>query len=248
MPSRVEMVDILNINLERDLHLSEAHRLVQRLRPEVLLLQELSERSLRRFASDFQPCSWHYARMGRHPADDGGEPVMVGTAFLSRLPTVGAIESHYYCGSARGALVDPVHSKFQNHPLVVGTVRKGAAFCNIGTTHAPWAPDGNATDAQRTAIERLLQLVSRWRDFALIGDMNAPRPHEIYQMLIKYFKDNIPADVESTIDPSLHREGHWLRTVIDYVFTTRAYEVSRLELISGISDHMTIWVKITNTV
>ena len=53
------------------------------------------------------------------------------------------------------------------------------------------------------------------------------------------FKDNIPIEVQSTLDKSFHRVPN-LHLVVDGLFTTAAYEAHHVEVISGLSDHCAI--------
>jgi hypothetical protein len=58
------------------------------------------------------------------------------------------------------------------------------------------------------------------------------------------YKDNVPKEVDSTIDPVLHRAKD-IRYMVDGVFSTPAYKVSEVEVREGVSDHKAILAQVS---
>lgn len=99
------------------------------------------------------------------------------------------------------------------------------------------------TKRQKVNVLELLELVKN-EELVLAGDFNIPRGNKVYKQVTKLFKDNIPAEVESTIDPDLHyrntKQAGTLKLVVDYVFSTPKYLVSDVKVTPGVSDHCAI--------
>lgn len=108
----------------------------------------------------------------------------------------------------------------------------------IATTHFPWTPDGQAREFQRDAVIRLITAVQD-EAVVLTGDFNAPRGGPIFGELARALSDCIPAHVETSIDPCLHRAGP-LTLMVDGFFASGHYHVSGVELHAGLSDHQAI--------
>jgi len=106
----------------------------------------------------------------------------------------------------------------------------------IATTHFTWSPKGEETEEQRSNMEKLLIQLKKMEPFILCGDFNAPRGKSIYKMLEDVYKDNIPKEITSTIDPILHRERE-LSFVVDSLFTTSQYIIDAIDIVGGLSDH-----------
>ena len=114
----------------------------------------------------------------------------------------------------------------------------------VCTTHFRWTPDGEADDAQRTDMIALLSVLESLQDFVLVGDFNTPRGGDMFAELANRYKDNVPREFTSSLDPTLHRAAP-LERMVDGIFTTPCYVVSDVEMISGISDHRALVANIS---
>lgn len=116
----------------------------------------------------------------------------------------------------------------------------------IATTHFTWSKGGRATNKQRKELKTLIRLLDAVKPDILCGDFNAPRGGEIWSILSKHLVDNIPPEITSTIDPTLHyTKGLYI--VVDGFFTSPSsrVRVESLKLVSGVSDHQAIVATIT---
>lgn len=131
------------------------------------------------------------------------------------------------------------HPNAEDRAILYCTVKKEGKQYTIGTTHFTWSPHGKDNYNQRRDVVRLLKVTNKLPELILCGDFNAPRPREIYKQIIAQFKDNIPRNVKSTLDPTLFRKKGF-QLVVDYCFTKGPYKVTKLKLLTGVSDHKAI--------
>lgn len=122
--------------------------------------------------------------------------------------------------------------------LLIRFVKDEVKF-SIITTHFTWSPKGTVIHLQRVNLNKMLRILDSIGEFVLCGDFNAPRGKEIYNKLVKLYTDNIPPEVTTTIDPNLHRAKK-LQFVVDGMFSTPQFKLSKVQLIEGISDHKAI--------
>ncbi len=106
-------------------------------------------------------------------------------------------------------------------------------LCN---THFLWTPDGSTSDEQRQALSNMFELLENEKEFVLCGDFNAPRGREIFSTLAQKFKDNVPPEYTSSLDPVLHRAAP-LHLMVDGLFSTPGYNVTGVKMVGGVSDH-----------
>jgi hypothetical protein len=132
-----------------------------------------------------------------------------------------------------------------NRALAWVTLEHKGLEYRVGTIHHTWTPDGDVNDEQRHDTDALLAKLGEFPDIVLCGDSNAARtlegglPGETFRRFAERYRDNIPADVISTIDPELHRSAP-LDLVVDVLFSTPEYAIRNVEIIPGISDHRAI--------
>ncbi len=126
--------------------------------------------------------------------------------------------------------------------LAVCDIEKEGELFRIATTHFPVTNHGQATDFQREDVHTLLGLLAAQDELMLVGDFNAPRGGEIFALLAARYKDNVPPQYKTSLDPALHRAGkthaHELADkMVDGIFSTPTYQVSEVQMHSGLSDH-----------
>ncbi|MCD8527023.1 hypothetical protein LRY65_02295 [Candidatus Woesebacteria bacterium] len=121
---------------------------------------------------------------------------------------------------------------------VVEVEQEGKKY-RIANTHLTWTPNGSVTEEQLAAARNMLQHLKKYEALILVGDFNAPRGKETFQLLADTYTDNIPPEATSSLDPELHRAGP-LPYMVDGVFTTSGYRVEHISLHTGISDHQGI--------
>lgn len=237
---------LVSLNVERHKHLDLVERFFSRLRPDVICLQEVFQHDLERLSEAADAAFCTFEPMGRLPQEP--PPGIMGIAILSRAPLRNT-QAHYYAGAPR-VLKDAIignSQTFNNLSKIVlqADIDKDGTVFRVATTHFTWTPDGNPDKFQRVHIVKLLAFLEEIGDFVLCGDFNAPRGGEIFGVLASKYKDNIPPQYKTSLDISLHREGktkpeELVDKMVDGLFSTPAYIVSDVELISGVSDHCAI--------
>lgn len=232
---------ILSLNIERDKHLPKVFNLLKKEKPEVVCLQEVQEPDFEVLKEKFG-LEGFFVPMDSFLRNENGKPELVrqGIAYCSNLPIL-KMESLFYVGKGTA----PTHNSGNDvdRVLVLGQVEKEGEKYTIATTHFTWADDGGVNEEQRRDLKQLLKLLRQKGELVLCGDFNAPRGREIFTILSSYLKDNIPPEVQTTLDPKLHRAGT-LPYVVDYMWSTPSYKVTKVKVVSGVSDHMAIVAEI----
>jgi endonuclease/exonuclease/phosphatase family metal-dependent hydrolase len=237
-------VRLVSLNIERSRHLDRIGAFLRRWGPDVVCLQEIEQRDLPRIINEAGLAHNRFAAMARHPDSDGTGPF--GVAILSRQPIEDA-DILVYAGEGNGTeLLDCASelSRIRTCRFAALQVRIPIAGkeLHVATTHVPWTPDGQPRPFQTDAIEQLIAALTS-RPTILCGDFNAPRGGPVFDRLAETWRDNIPHDVTTTLDPELHRAGS-LDLVVDGLFTTEEVVVRDVRVLSGLSDHQAITAQI----
>lgn len=178
------------------------------------------------------------------PEPSGPRPT--GIAILSRQAFASSEEIYYAGGGSGRDVLDRSSeaTRFRTNRYSVGLVAialHGLSF-TIATTHFPWSDHARTLDFQRSACDRLLEVLND-RSLVLCGDFNAPRGREIFSRLAARWTDHVPPTYTTSLDPVLHRAGS-LQLMVDGVFSTPDYDVSGVTLHQGVSDHCAITAQI----
>lgn len=234
---------LVSLNVEHSKHLELVVPFLRKVDPDVFCVQELSKNDISHFEK--QIGAGHFVPMIDSPETGG----LDGLGIFSKFPIV-AHDVHYYRGTA-GFLPKfdrtSVATKYvtEHMMLLVCEVMKENVSYRIGTTHFTWTPDGRADNFQRSDLEALLPILKQNEPLVFCGDFNAPRGGEIYRRLSECCFDAVPAHYKTSLDSSLHRAGRerpeeLANKMVDYIFTTKPYVATGVELVSGVSDHMAI--------
>ena len=244
-------LSLISVNIERSKHLDRVRDFLAAHPADVICLQELCERDIAYFESIIgAPCV--YAASGIHPADapeEGG--VLVGLGIFSRVPTLDKRVA-YYSGSEVSARRDDIHAIFDDHALITCDIEKDRTMFRIMTTHFTWSPRGDANEDQRRDLIAMCDMLRIAGEFVLCGDFNAPRilggvPGEIFTQIAESYKDNIPPQYLTSLDPAFHRAplADQADKMVDGLFSTPSYTVTDVVLHNGVSDHCAITATIT---
>lgn len=233
----MDAMKIISINIEQDKHLQRVREFLLRERADVVVLLEASESDLDFLLSEYPQRLF----LPNFRFQDGRQ---IGVAMASKVEMTS--KERFYCDGDLSKV--PLHGLGTHRPAVVGATFEGV---QIYATHFTWTPDMSETEAQHQHLDYLLARLAG-KQMVLCGDFNIPRGNEAYAKLAKCYKDNIPSEVVTTIDPLLHRanlakippspiatDGHGgiLRVVVDYIWSTPKYTVSQVRVVSGVSDH-----------
>lgn len=235
------MLRVVSVNIERRRHLDTVSAFLKAEKPDVLCLQEVQEIDLPLF-QDIIGGDVHFAPKFVYP--DGQ---IEGIAIISRFPFSATVVR--FAGDETETL--PIHdeSTFERavqtqwYQLLHARISANDKEFSICTTHLPVTIDGEVGAYQLSAIYTLIDELEKIQEFVIMGDMNAPRGQQSFQLLADKFLDNIPPEYESSIDPILHRAGH-LKKMVDGCFSTPAYTVNQVRFQCGVSDHCAICVEI----
>lgn len=241
-------ISLVSVNIERSKHLDLVVPFLREREADIACIQECMERDipfLKETVGEhvlFVPLCIFAQR-----ADE--EEGLYGQAIFSRYPFI-TNWSQYYAG-----VHDPLSTFSDDKKASIERLAKavcGVEFekegiqYQIANTHFTWSKDGESDERQRTDLQALFRILDMHGEFAILGDFNAPRGRTTWDTIAAKYKDNIPSQYTSSIDPVLHRAAP-LPYVVDGLFTTPAYVASQVELISGVSDHCAVVAQITKT-
>lgn len=234
---------IITLNIERSKHLDLVLPFLQRQKPDVACLQEVMETDLEKIAASMDDAAYDFEPMGAWPEEAG----IMGIAIFSKLPFTAARFFYRDKKEEYPAVLmkDPGTYNALNRVVLAADIPyAGSTFC-VATTHFTWTPKGELSDEQVRDMRALLQQLQHIGEFVLCGDFNAPRGGEIYKMISATYRDNVPPQYRTSIDVSLHRDGHirpeeFSDKMVDYIFSTPSYTVSAVEMLCGVSDHCAV--------
>jgi endonuclease/exonuclease/phosphatase family metal-dependent hydrolase len=234
---------LINLNIEGNKHLKQIIPFIQKESPDIVTFQEVFagdlpelERRLKLKSYFFplmqitQPNAWSFPLLGRF-----------GLTVLTRLP-VESIDHQYYRGNSSELPEMLDNPDAENRILIWIKVKKDDQIYTVATTHFVWAMPEDADAKQAPYLNKLLTILKPLGEFVLAGDFNAPRGQKTFNTLASIYKDNIPSEVNSTLDPVLHRAKRNL--VVDGLFTTPGYRAKNVKIVSSVSDHKAIVAEI----
>lgn len=226
---------LVSLNIEGKKHLKEVVEFLAKIEADIVCLMEICREDVLDLAGGRYPFVVFAPNDVLGNNRDSGESMKeTGVAILSKQVIEESEKDNF--GEKPRTLID--RSGKTSHAPVLLTAKVGEVY--VGTTHFTWTSDGSVSEAQRKHLKLLLSKVKD-KEIVLCGDFNIPRGNELYTELAKNFKDNIPSEVVTTLDPVLHYankvEIGRLKFVVDYTWSTKGYKVSDLQVISGVSDH-----------
>jgi exonuclease III len=239
---------LITINIEKSKHLERIIPFLQREKPDVLCVQEIIQADVPfiQEALDIDgqmlPTTYHLQKGETEANPSQVEGVALFTN-LRRTP----IRGYYYSGD--GTI--NTHLQGSNSKVVIHTqISDEFGTYNVATTKFKWTPDGKPSITQERHFKKLTQYLTgltRYlpghEDIILCGDFNVPRGGPMFKKFAELYKDNLPSDITSTLDPQLHSAAP-LELVVDTIFTTPGYIVSNVRVVEGLSDHKAVIAKI----
>ncbi len=239
------MLKLVSLNVERSKHLDRVVPFLVSEDPDIASLQEVLEADIDRLAVSFGAKYWFWLPdvIIDSPTNSDGKPGASGILLLSKYPLTNLGKEYYYLPPA-GVALEP-DSGFSRETNAQGIIwasleKEGEVYC-IANTHFTWTHDGYPDELQDRDFESLRPILGQIGPHVLTGDLNAPRGRGIWERFAAlYDRDNIPSDVVSTIDPTLHRFGYRLSIVVDALFTSREFVAEDVRVVSGLSDHQAV--------
>ncbi|MFA6520520.1 MAG: endonuclease/exonuclease/phosphatase family protein [Candidatus Paceibacterota bacterium] len=240
------MLKLISLNIERDKHLETTLPFFQKEKPDVICLQEVFEDMLPIYEkalimkSFFKPmCYYRISNSGKD------EWKVLGVAILTNFKTVGSYQ--YIIGDDKNIpkfmRAEKAKTERNNTNILLMWAdisdSTGKVY-RIASTHFTWTPDGQTTAYQKEDASKITAILDeQLKEFVLVGDLNAPRGGETFGIFAAKYKDNIPQEYDSSIDPKLHR-APGLVFMVDGLFSTPKYLAKDVRLIEGISDHKAV--------
>lgn len=219
-------IKFLHLNIEGRKHIEPITKFLESNEIEVCCFQEIDEETTKLFCNKFGfQCV--YVDMGLVKSLNRTQ----GIAILSKLPIVSTEEKFLI------RIPSDYQYGYENFKVLMATIEKSGESYKIITVHLPVHRPGHIISPfQLETYAELKKVLDDIDSFLLTGDFNAPRGTVIFDELAKKYKDNMPMDLTSSLDPILHKAAP-LEYVVDGIFTTSSYMVSDVKIHNGISDH-----------
>ncbi len=236
---------LVSLNIQRSNHLHLVLPFLARQMPDVACIQELFESDIPKLGEALGGAACLFAPMSRFVRAQ--PPEIMGVGIFSRYHFRDSGMSYYRGDPARLPSLDqdnPATWNNKNFPLLWCDTEKDSILYRIATTHFTWTPDGQADDDQRRDVKELLGVLAPLGPLVLTGDFNAPRGREIFSTLAQQYTDNVPTRYTTSLDMEYHRKDN-LELMVDGMFSTPEYQVTDVELVSGVSDHRAITSVVT---
>lgn len=238
---------LVSVNIEGQKHLGKIKELLKKENPDVVCLMECFPDTIDYMTGQKYPHRLYAPTYQVDQIEGEGKQGLIpsttrvwGEAIISKYPLTNTQVTYLsYHGYGESNL--PTHGTDNHIPsLILANVEVGGENYRIGTIHLTWTPKTRMTKQQRLNVQELLDLLSG-KEIVLAGDFNIPRGNAVYKKLAKVYKDNIPKEIVTTLDPELHyrntKKHGELKLVVDYVFSTPKYRVSAMRVVPGVSDH-----------
>ncbi len=231
---------LFSLNIERSKHLHRFLPFLREFKADVACLQEVLRSDVDEICEKSGLPNVHFVAMACHPTDQPGDPF--GICILSKH-AFGSRDVLTYLGAGDGtrpfdATSEETKLETCRYAVAIAQVKGAGITATVATTHFPWTADGQARPFQFRATERIIDELGA-QPLIFTGDFNAPRGGPVFAMLAEAWTDHIPRHETTSIDGELHRAGP-LQLMVDGLFTTNHYRISRVALNAGLSDHKAI--------
>ncbi len=254
---------VLHLNIERDRHIKSTHDLIISRTPDVVCLEEAMENNVKDLASEFD---YHYVYSPLVSVYRGETFVdQEGSAILSKFPIIEknifpygkhtpGEPPHYDPYVLLSAYNRRTSERYGYHyaVLLAKVQLESGEMINITTTHFPvvdhQTPEHedhvldkiervDEIDLFRTYFDQFINIIKNLKSpLVFTADMNNQRGEFIYDTLAHTLDDLTPKNIDSTIDPLIHRRKD-LKLVVDTIMISSDLQSNEAEIIEGISDH-----------
>lgn len=219
-------IKFLQLNIETNKHLERIIPFLEKENFDVICFQEIYENDAKMLAEKF---NLHLC-MGKELLCKGDSK-----AIFSKHPFVKTMEYHLWQGDHR------YHLKNESFSLLEAHISEEGREYTFLTTHLPVSYPGNIiADYQLECYKALKPILEKEQNLLFTGDLNSPRGTFIFDDLASFLVDNVPINLDSTLDPNLHRTKGEFKYVVDGVFSKGDHQVSGISIHEGLSDHKAI--------
>lgn len=167
---------------------------------------------------------------------------IMGNLILSSLPVLEK-QVFYYAGSETQLPIffQNDNPNSFNRALSLAKIALGSQELTIITTHFTWSAKGAFTALQKEHYQKLSRELKKLDSFVLCGDFNSPRGSGgVFDLLAGKYQDNIPPEIKTTVYGPFHKSKKDLQLVVDGLFSTPDYQISKVRVEGGVSDHYAI--------
>lgn len=251
---------LLHINIQKKNHIENIRVLLTEKMPDFVCMMEVSSDDIKKFAEEF---NYHYVHAPKFISKETNEGE--GQGILSKR-TLKNVRKQRYDNNKKSIVpmffqtifskAKPKRPKEQflfNETLLSAEVSLDSEkTLTIATTHFPVSDHSSPglnehelydiesleyVENIRNYFDRFLTLIKKLKSpLIFTADLNNPRGDFIYDQLAHELVDQIPLEINSSIDPELHRVKN-LQLMVDTIMTSENLEKINLEVIEGVSDH-----------
>lgn len=233
---------LISCNIEGDKHFSRLIPFFQKEQPDVLCLQEVFESDLELIKEKTGLTKCFFAPQANIILSNDHLPLrgIWGVAIFAKKIVKKKV--FYYFGHKNGQVnvFENAHPDKIDRALIIAQIEVAGQLYQVATLHFTWSSNGDVIDVQKRDYLSLKSFLAKCDELILCGDFNTPRGGEIWADLAKKYTDNIPSEIETTIDKNLHKSGKDIRLVIDALFTSSHYVAGKVRVVSSTSDHMAV--------
>ena len=234
----MSQMKLISLNIEGSKHLPRVADFLDSEKADVVCLMEVIEEDIESVLHDYP---YRIFKPNFLDEDEHKYGVAIGSK------TMWESEDSTYCDGREDSYLTYGGQGITHRPAVIAVV---VDRYQIVALHFTWTPDGKMSLEQERDLNRLFEWMGE-RQGVICGDFNIPRGNELYQKLLTKYRDNVPVEVESTLDPILHYANHKiagsLKLVVDYMWSTPEYRVENVRVVSGVSDHCAVVCSVEKT-
>jgi len=235
-------VKLITLNIEGDSHLDLVTDFLRKEQADVVCLQEVFELDLLYLLQKTGLYQLAYVPLMsvNHTPNIAGLSTKGnwGVAMFGKN-LAEKVKIYYYHGDKTKVPVFDDTPNPANRALIIASFVLNGLLINVATTHLTWVKSGTFSTVQFDHAKQIVEYLRPYGEFVLCGDFNAPRGESTFGYLAKELKDNVPANVTSTIDSKFHRVSG-LQLVVDGIFSTPKIKMKNVKVVGGISDHKAV--------
>lgn len=236
------IMKLVSINIEGNKHFDRIFPFLSAEKPDVLALQEVFECDLETIKqiTGLKNCVFYPNADVTLPNIHLQARGKWGVAIFANeiLDSKGVY--YFQVNSGELFVFDEQKNGFTDRALLFAEAEVDGEVFKIFNTHFTWSGGGEVNEAQRRDYVKMKEILKSHDEVILCGDLNTPRGFEIWDDLAKTYTDNIPQDIDTTIDKNLHKSGKDIRLVVDALFTSKHYAARNVRVASNTSDHMAV--------
>ena len=259
---------LLHLNIERNKHTDKVIKLLKETEPEIVCLAEAMHKDVKYISKEL---GYEYVFSPMIDLKVKNDIEQEGSAILSKFPIKDFKIYRYDDEILEKPPIHDLNDlnpqdgqrpkdRFSYiNALLVTKIEKEGNEINISTTHFPVVDHTtpghqnhelsnaqNLIDIEHSEnyLDKLIKIIRNIKaPLIFTADLNSPRGEYFYDTIAEELIDQVPTNVDSTLDPLLHRVPG-LKLVVDTIMTSSDIAVNNFELIENVSDHKGLMVSL----